>query len=443
MMPGRRLSTGSLVALPCTVVVRSSRSPEVDVIVVGAGLAGLACARRLVEAGLAVVVLEASDAVGGRVRTDVVDGFRIDRGFQVLNPSYPALAHTVDLARLDLHSYVAGAVVAVGARRHLVADPIRFPRALLSTLRAPVGSPLGKARLAGMALQVARRDASADLALPESTTVEALRARGIEAATVERLLRPFLSGVFLEADLATSSRFFDLVLRSFVKGSPGLPAAGMQALPEEVARPLPSNVVRLATPAVAVAPATVTLSDGTRLTGRCVVVATDPGRAADLLPGFAAPRMRAVTTWYHTTPGVAGRDLLGGHPLLVVDGEHRGPVVNSSVLSTVAPSYAPVGSTLLSSSVLGTTGAAADESAVLAHLAILYGRPTRDWQLVARVEVPHALPAMPPPLVLRQPVRLAEQIYVCGDHRDTGSIQGALVSGRRAATAVLTDLGQA
>ncbi len=419
----------------------SPRSADVDTVVVGAGLSGLACARRLTEAGLQVVVLEASEAVGGRVRTDVVDGFRLDRGFQVLNPSYPALADTVDIQRLRLRSYLAGVVVAIGSSRHLVADPTRYPRALLSTLRAPVGSPAGKMRLAAMAVQVALRDVASDLSLPESTTAEALRNRGIETATVERLLRPFLSGVFLEPDLATSSRFFDLVLRSFVKGGPGLPASGMQALPEEVARPLPPHVVRLSTPTVALAPGEVSLADSSRITGRAVVVATDPARAAALLPGFAAPRMRAVTTWYHTTPGVPGRDLLGGRPVLVVDGQARGPVVNSSVLSTVAPTYAPPGSTLVSSSVLGTTGAAADEAAVLAHLAVLYGRATDDWQLVARVQVPQALPAMPPPLSLRQPVRLAEQIYLCGDHRDTGSIQGALVSGRRAAAAVLTDLG--
>jgi phytoene dehydrogenase-like protein len=412
---------------------------DTDVAVLGAGLAGLACARRLVESGLTVTVLEAADAVGGRVRTDVVDGFRLDRGFQVLNPSYPALRQTVDLDRLDLHSFLPGAVVAIGSSHHLLADPRRYPKAVLSTLRAPIGSPAGKVRLASMALQVALRDPQADLSLEETTTAEALQRRGIEQATIDRLLRPFLAGVFLEDGLATSSRFFDLVLRSFVRGSPGLPATGMQALAEEVARPLPSGTVRLDTPARRVSPGRVDTDDGP-VHARAVVVAVDPRHVSGLLPGFGAPRMRSVTTWYHTTPSTPGSSLAGGKPVLVVDGQARGPVVNTSVLSTVAPAYAPPGSTLVSSSVLGTTGPAADEGAVRAHLALLYGRPTTDWQLVRRVEVPAALPAMPPPLDLRKPVRYVDGVYVCGDHRDTGSIQGALASGRRAAAAVQVDL---
>jgi phytoene dehydrogenase-like protein len=416
--------------------------PDVDAVVVGAGLSGLACARRLAESGHTVAVLEASDAVGGRVRTDVVDGFRLDRGFQVLNPSYPALRDTVDLDRLRLRSYLSGALISIGDRHHLVADPRRYPKGLLSTLRAPIGSPAGKARLGAMALSVARRDPEADLGVSEATTAEALQRRGIEQATIDRLLRPFLSGVFLEAGLATSSRFFDIVLRSFAKGSPGLPTDGMQALPTEVARPLPAGTVRLSTPARAVSPGRVSTDDGD-LTARAVVVAVDAGRVATLLPGFAAPPMRSVTTWYHTTPGTPGSALAGGRPVLVVDGDARGPVVNTSVLSNVAPAYAPPGSTLVSSSVLGVTGAAEDDDAVRSHLQTLYGVSTADWQLVARVPVAAALPAMSPPLNLSKPVRYVESIYVCGDHRETGSIQGALASGGRTALAVMEDLAAA
>ncbi|MGA7690345.1 MAG: NAD(P)/FAD-dependent oxidoreductase [Jiangellales bacterium] len=419
-----------------------SSTSEADVIVVGAGLAGLACARSLVDAGLDVIVLEASDAVGGRVRTDVVDGFRLDRGFQVLNPSYPSLRTFVDLSRLDLQSYLSGVVVSVGTRHHLVADPRRYPKAVVSTTLAPIGSLAGKLRLGSLALATSRRDPADDLSVPESTTAEMLARRGIEPDTVERLLRPFLSGVFLEDGLTTSSRFFDFVLRSFVKGAPGLPALGMQALSDEVARALPPGTVRLATPAHRVSGTRVS-TDSDELSARAVVVAVDPDRVGDLLPGFAAPPMRSVTTWYHTTPGVPGSALAGGLPVLLVDGERRGPVVNTSVLSSVASTYAPAGSTLVSSSVLGTTGPATDEAAVLAHLQTLYRRSTAGWQLVERIPVPAALPAMPAPLTVQQPVRYVENTYVCGDHRATGSIEGALHSGRRAADAVVADLGSA
>jgi glycine/D-amino acid oxidase-like deaminating enzyme len=412
-------------------------APDVDVVVVGAGLAGLACARRLHQAGVSVVVLEAADAVGGRVRTDVVDGFRLDRGFQVLNPSYPALERTTDLSRLRLRSFLPGVLVALGDSRHLVADPRRYPRGLASTLRAPVGTLVSKARLGALALQVTRRAPQDDFDRADETTAAELARLGISAQTVERLLRPFLSGVFLEPDLATSSRFFHLVLRSFVAAAPGLPEQGMQALPEEVARPLPAGTVRLGCPARELSAGRVVTDEG-ELGCRVVVVAADPGSAGTLLPGFTPLPMRAVTTWYHAVDD--GESLLEGRPVLVVDGERRGPVVNSGVLSAVAPSYAPAGSALVSSSVLGAGAGLPDDSDVLAHLSTLYGTSTAGWRLVRRVEVPAALPAMPPPLPPRRSVRFAEGVYVCGDHRDTGSIQGALVSGRRAAAAVLDDL---
>ncbi len=385
------------------------------------------------------MVLEAGDDVGGRVRTDVVDGFRLDRGFQVLNPAYPALPHVVDVTALDLHPYDPGILLVGAQRRWVVADPVRSPRDAVATLRAPFGSPWEKARLSAYLLRLLRSDVADLLAEPDSTALAGLRSAGIRGEPVDRLLRPFLTGVFLEPDLATSHRFAQLVLRAFAKGSPGLPAQGMHALPRLVADPLPSDVVHLGERVRWLDGATVD-TGGERWRARAVVVATGPRAAADLLPSLPRPVVRSATTWYHV-PDIDPRTLADGRRLLSVDPLRRGPVVNTSVLSTVAPSYAPPGRVLVSSTTLGTDDSSAAAAAVLRHLSVIYGVPTADWPLLRAVVVPDALPAMLAPLDVRAPTRLGGGLFVCGDHRDTASLQGAIVSGRRAATAVIAALG--
>jgi len=407
--------------------------PSADVVVVGAGLAGLCAARVLTRAGLGTVVVESGDAVGGRVRTDVVDGFRLDRGFQVFNTAYPEAAQVLDYAALDLRPFVRGALVHLGGRLHRLADPRQQPRAALSTVTAPIGSARDKLRLARMTAAVVAAPPRRLLARPETTTYAALRQRGLSDAVIDRFLRPFLAGVFLETDLTTSSRFFDLVWRTFVLGTVCIPAAGMAAIPEQLAAGLPAGTVHLGTSARRVAAGRVETSAGA-VRARAVVVAADPEATADLVPGVRRPPVHAVTTYYHAAdaPPV-------GDATIVLDGERRGPVVNTVVLSNAAPSYAADGRALVSSSVVGAEQPA--EPVVRRELARLYGLPTGDWEHLGTAHVPRALPDAAPPLGdLRLPVRLGDGRYVAGDARDSPSIQGAMVSGRRAATAVLEDL---
>ena len=418
-------------------MIDSAELPDsADVVVVGAGLAGLCAARRLHQHGLDVVVLEASDDVGGRVRTDDVDGFLLDRGFQLYNPAYPEGRRVLDHRRLHLQALAPGVIVALdGRRRARIADPRRRPTWALSSALAPIGSVQDKARLAAMAVEDVRRPAHDLLTATETTTRAALRERGVSDRAVDQLIRPFFAGTFLEDELETSSRFFDLLLRTFVRGTPSVPATGMGDIPKQLAREL---VGRIATQAnvTAVSPAETRLGDGRAVRARAVVVATDPRTASALLPSLPVPAMKSVTTYYHVTDDV----LLDGDGILVVDGvRHRGPVINTVPISNAAPAYAPEGTTLVSSSVLGVH-TDADESAVRKHLAVLYGTDTRRWTMLRSYPIADALPAMPPPHDFRKPVRVGPGLYVCGDARDSSSIQGAMVSGRRGADAVLQDL---
>ncbi|MFH8217602.1 NAD(P)/FAD-dependent oxidoreductase [Streptomyces sp. NPDC018057] len=410
----------------------ADRPVVADVVVVGAGVAGLACAHDLAAAGLGVTVLEAGDAVGGRMRTDRVDGFTVDRGFQVVNPAYPQLRRRLPARFLASRPFLPGVLVHTGGRRVLLADPRRRPDTVTSLLTGRLARPRDLAALAALGARDALAPARTLKHAPERTTRAALAAAGFSDPFVEDFFRPFLSGVFLEDALETSSRVFHLVWRSMLRGALCLPAFGVRSVPRALAAALPEGTVRLGTPVARLADESVVTADGTELPARAVVVATGADAAARLLPGLDVPAHRTVTTYYHVT----GRSPLG-RPLLLVDTRRR--VLNTCVLSDVAPEYAPRGSSLVATSVPdGDTGSV--RAAVVAALSEMYGTDAGAWDLLAARTVEGALPAMPPPWPLTRPCRTGPGRYVCGDHRGTGSVQGALASGARAAREVRRDL---
>lgn len=412
-----------------------SLPPSEDVVIVGAGLAGLAAATHLARHGVQSRVLEAGDDVGGRVRTDIVDGFRLDRGFQLYNPSYPEGQRLLDYSALALKPFVAGAHIRLRRRRARIADPRRQPSWLMSSALAPLGTPIAEVRFAAYALSRSRLSLTQLENEPDITAAQALREAGVDTALLNRLLRPFLGGVFLEAELSTSRRFMDLVLRSFVHGTPSVPSLGMGEIPAQLAGHLPRHV-ELGTTVTEISDSGVRTPRGL-ITARAVIIATDPATTAHLIPGLSVPVGRAVTTWYHRVP--EGHQLSDGVGVITLDGAGGGPLINSVVLTNAAPSYSASGDTLVSSSALGLHHSSAADARVRTHLARLYGTDTQAWEQIAVYPIPYALPAMSVPLEIRSPVRLAAGRYVAGDHRDVASLQGALVSGRRAASALLTD----
>jgi phytoene dehydrogenase-like protein len=408
----------------------------VDVLIVGAGMAGLTAAVDLHGAGLSVLVLEASDDVGGRVRTDVVDGMRLDRGFQVLCPSYPAVRSHIALAELAPRAFAPGVVVVKGASNWVLADPRRLPRHLGDFLRTPLLSPADKVRLAAMSLRDLTVPDERIRGLTDRTTGAELSGWGFSDRAVHSVLRPFLSGVLLEDNLETSSRFFHLVWRSFVRAAPVLPSEGMGELPRQLAWRLPQGTVLCRRPVTSVRPGMVETADGTRHRAGAVVVATDGSVAHHLVPTVDEPTWNSVTTFYYRTDHAPSR-----RGMIVLDAD-GGPVVNTAVLSQVAPSYAPAGSALVSASVLGVPAdLAKTERLVRERLATMYGVSNGSWDLVASYPIPRAVPAMSGPHPLRRPARLERGLFVCGDHRATSSIQGAMHSGCRAARAVVRELG--
>lgn len=406
---------------------------DCDVLVIGAGLAGLRCAGVLARSGHDVVVWEAQDRVGGRVRTDVVDGFRCDRGFQVLNPAYPALRRAVDVAELRLQAFGAGVRVRRDHDRVTWVHPLREFRAVPKMLVRGGLTPPEVFALVRWALP-ALRPGALTAARDDTTLREALERSNIHGLT-RRVIDRFLAGVLLDDTGSTSNAFALLLVRMFALGAPGLPADGMGALPALLARPVVDRI-HLQRKAVRIVRAGVDweVSDGdATVRAREVVVAVD-GPAAAVLTGAAVPAMKGVVTdWW------AADDVPSGPAMLCVDGraDPPGPVVNTAVISAAAPTYAPPGRHLVAASALiGPDRRTPSESVMRRHASDILGIDASGWTSVIRHEVADALPVQPAPLIVRRPARNPHGLWLCGDHRDTASIQGALVSGRRVAEAI-------
>ncbi len=413
---------------------------QADVVIVGAGLAGLSCALTLQAAGREVLVLEAGDDVGGRIRTDVVDGYRLDRGFQVLLTGYPAVRSRFDLDALDLRPFSPGVVIRQGGRFRRMADPLRAPVAALTSLATPPPGIVDGLRLLAWRSSLLRASGPEIAARDQVTTAALLRARGFSPAIVSGFFSPFLAGTCFDPGMTTSSRVTELVLRSFLSGEVAVPALGMQQLPIQLAAQLKLGTVHVDGPVASVGDGEVVREDGSRVTAAHVVVATDGPAAAGLLggrlPGGVAPHRGTATVYYRTAePSGSRADLVLG-----ADGD--GPVSTLAVMSAIAPTYAPDdGDALVSVSTVGVPpqGDRELDAAIRRQLRGWYGRSVDGWERVAGYRIPHAQPRQDPgdlPRLARE-VRVDARTWVCGDHRDTSSIQGALVSGRRTARALL------
>ncbi|MFN6189886.1 MAG: NAD(P)/FAD-dependent oxidoreductase [Planctomycetia bacterium] len=410
-----------------------------ETIVVGAGLAGLACARERARAGRSVVVLEATDRVGGRVATDTVDGFRIDRGFQVYNDAYPEGRRQLDLAALELGRFEPGALVAERGRLRRVSDPWRRP---LAAFGAVLDGSVGIAdalRTAALRGDVIRRFRSGRLdpdaaAGDERTTREELAARGFSDAFVRRFFVPFFGGVFLERSLETAAPVFLFDFAMFSVGSACLPRGGMDAIPRQLAASLPADAIQLNSRVRRVEPGRVWLEDGRELSAQRVVVATEGPAAAAILPeafrGGLVPRREKSTRLV----AFAAEQSPLSSPTLVVSAEEGGPIDNLTVPSDVVSGYAPAGQSLVTVSV--RQGWQGEESrlvdAVRGQAAGWFGEAARSWRHLSTVHVRHALPDESPAARRLRPAspKLANGLFLCGDHCGSASINGALASGR-------------
>ena len=377
-----------------------------ECIVIGGGLAGLSAALHLQDKGVDVVVLEASDRPGGRVATDAIDGYLCDRGFQLINSKYPSLVELNVIDEIEFIPAPRVIEVALDGSRHAIGDPRTAPISILDKATGTIPEKLGL-------LRVIFNKPKQDQSIGELLAVL--------GTTYERTLRQFLTGVFLADPDSVDARYGVSIIRSFISGAPGLPRCGVGQLPTALAKRVKN--LQLNTRIERISHTTVETSQGD-YSAKKIIVATDPTTAAQLLDLPDASPMVGCITWYHSTPINPS-----GSGRLVVDGQRRGPVLNSILVSDISPAYAPTGHNLISS----TTGMGSTESDVRRHLALMWGVDTREWQLVAKYEIAAALPLHSIGKALTQPVKVNEGLFVVGDHRAVPSQQGALFSGKLAA----------
>lgn len=400
-----------------------------QVIVVGAGLAGLSCAVALHEAGIPVSVIEASDGVGGRVRSDHVDGFILDRGFQVALTAYPEMHRQLDMEALDLRAFDPGALVWRNGKGSGVSDPFRMPLSTLSTALAPIGSPIDKLRIAKLRSDLRKVHPARLLAGADKSTAEALREAGFSDTIIERFFTPLVGGIQLDPDLLDSRRMFDVIFRMLADGDSVVPAAGMQAIPEQLAARLPAGTIQLDCTVTDATATGITTATGDVINGAAVVVATEGPVAAELLD-LPAVRSKAAGCVYF-----AANEAPTDSKMVILDGTGGGPVLNVAVMSNVAPTYAPNGRHLIAAALPGVSSGDIETSA-RQQLRGWWGSSVDSWEHLATYRIPHGQPGQAPPFSPKQSIRLGDGRYVCGDHRDTASIQGAMYSGRRCAMAV-------
>ena len=408
--------------------------PDEPVVVVGAGLAGLSCAVALHDAGIPVQVYEASDGVGGRVRTDHVDGFLLDRGFQVALTAYPEMHRQLDMAALDLQAFDPGALVWRNGKGSVVGDPFRRPTTALSTVTSPIGSLFDKARIAVLRHRLRSVHPVRLLQSHDTSTRAALADAGFSDTIIERFFRPLVGGIQLDPDLTDSRRMFDVIFRMLADGDSAVPAAGMQAIPQQLANRLPAGTIHLGAPVTATTPTSITV-EGTTIAAAAVVVATEGPVAADLLD-LPPVESKSVGAVYFSAPAAPIDD-----KLVVLDGTGRGPVLNVAVMSNVAASYAPAGSHLVVAALPGHDGPTIETDA-RSQLRGWWGPQVDGWEHLATYRIAHGQPRQRPPFNPKRRVRLDDGRFVCGDHRDTASIQGAMYSGRRCALAIADEIGQ-
>jgi phytoene dehydrogenase-like protein len=415
--------------------MHQSKGPPAPVVVVGAGMSGLTCALHLQERGHVVVLLEAEDGVGGRVRTDDVDGFKLDRGFQVLLTAYPEVEAMLDVDRLGLGRFAPGAKVRIEDRFATIADPLRRPEAIFSTLVSGVATPMDALHILRLRRRVSRGSALGLLRADSGHAIDGLRAQGFSERIISRFFRPFLGGVLLDRELRASTRALDFLFRMFAEGDAALPAEGMGAIPAQLCERLAQGTLRLHARVARIEARSVTLESGQRIEASAIVVASEARGAAKLVNGLRVPTSNPAVCLYFDAPqSPAIADYL------VLDGNGEGPINELCVPSAVVPGYAPRGRALISASVLAPVIHDDQELEQRARqqLAEWFGNEVKGWRLLRLDRIPEALPFQPPggfePAA--QSAKLADGLFICGDHRDLASLQGAMASGRRAALAV-------
>ncbi len=392
-------------------------------------MAGLTCAKYLKDAGIDATVLEASDAVGGRVRTDEIDGFKLDRGFQVFLTSYPEAEKLLDYTALNLSKLPSGARIRNGEDFFVMPNPLKNIWTTPQALTAPVGGLLDKIHVFQMNLDTRKINDPADLRSGKST-MAFLKNYGYSEQMIERFFVPFFGGVFLERELATNSTFFRFLYGMFAKGDVTVPAEGMQAIPEQLANYLSPKQIRLNTKVQKIDSETVYLENGEKIEAEKIIVATDANTAAELLGDLSATEFNGTTCMYFA--GDSSLDLKS-EPYLIINSNKDEIINHIFPASDSVENYAPDGKTLISVNMVGNKSVSEED--VKAELKKWFGN--KDWKHLKTYKIPDALPTFNEDLSDKKDLKIGEHLYRCGDYTAYPSLNAAMKTGREVAEMII------
>ena len=405
-------------------------SPEF--LVVGAGLAGLTAAKVLSQSGREVLLLEKSDGVGGRVRTDQYKDFLLDRGFQVLLTAYPELPKHLNLSLLRLHSFESGATIFSDGHFSKVGDPFRNVSSIMSTAFTKTIGMQDKIKLLKLRNSLIGRKKIYFQQKDDKRILETFEELGFTSKAINSFFKPLVGGIQLDPSLSGSTRLCFLVLKMLFIGDAAIPSRGMGAISEQLSKQINESSIRLTSPVDKVEGKKVILESGESFLPSNLIIATEGPATAKLL-GQESPLSRSVSCIYFSAPQAPSSS-----KAILLNGEKNGPALNVAIMSNISPSYSKNGKALIAVAIPDTIKPDSMEN-VLIQMRKWFGDSVDSWEHIKTYSIEHGQPDLRPGDPFRKSIKNSEGVYICGDHRDTPSIQGALVSGRRAAEICLKD----
>ncbi|NRT14368.1 phytoene dehydrogenase-like protein [Flavobacterium sp. 28A] len=405
--------------------------------IIGAGISGLSAALHLHRQGFAIKIIEASDRVGGRIKTDVIAGFRLDRGFQVLLTAYPEAKKLLDYDALRLKTFLPGATVLYDGGQFEIADPFRRPAALLATAFAPVGSLKDKFNTFILKNKLIGKSIEGIFLQEQKSSLAQLKDYGFSTKMINRFFKPFFSGIFLENNLSTSNRMFDFVMKMFSEGDAAVPELGMEEIPKQLASQLPEGCFVFNTKVIDIKENTIYTSSGAEIQSDIIIIATE---ATELISKFKS----SVETKHHSVTNVyfqANKAPSDKAVVILNASEKEKIVANLTVMTNVSKAYAPAGKVLISVSCNGILDYTDQElvQKIKSELQPWFGNQVEDWSHLKTYKVNYALPNL---TVLKDDLtiddmKINDNLYCCGDHLLNGSINAAMKSGRLVANLII------
>ncbi|MAR49128.1 MAG: oxidoreductase [Acidimicrobiaceae bacterium] len=399
-------------------------SPEF--LVVGAGLAGLTAAKVLSQSGREVLLLEKSDGVGGRVRTDQYKDFLLDRGFQVLLTAYPELPKHLNLSLLELHSFESGATIFSDGHFSKVGDPFRNVSSIMSTAFTKTIGIQDKIKLLKLRNSLIGRKKIYLQQKDDKRILETFEELGFTSKAINSFFKPLVGGIQLDPSLSGSTRLCFLVLKMLFIGDAAVPSRGMGAISEQLSKQINESSIRLTSSVDKVEGKKVILESGESFLPSNLIIATEGPATAKLL-GQESPLSRSVSCIYFSAPQAPSSS-----KAILLNGEKNGPALNVAIMSNISPSYSKNGKALIAVAIPDTIKTDSMEN-ILIQMRKWFGDSVDSWEHIKTYSIEHGQPDLRPGDPFRKSIKNSEGVYICGDHRDTPSIQGALVSGRRAA----------